>query len=154
MRISDWSSDRVLFRSDLGNDREARVEPAPTTAPIMHAQEALQNVATAIIRPETMSNADVQALGGRQGRCAVVLTEVAFPSFLYLPQGSGAIKLNGKLIVLPRTGEKQFADGGLSVTLRSVAEKGAAGLPARSEAHTSELQSLMRIPYAIFCLKK
>src|SRR3546814_7881545 len=25
---------------------------------------------------------------------------------------------------------------------------------ARSEAHTSELQSLMRIPYAVFCLKK
>src|SRR3546814_3462208 len=69
-----------------GNDREARVEPAPTPAPIMHAQEALQNVATAIIKPETMSNADVQALGGRQGRCAVVLTEVAFPSFLYLPR--------------------------------------------------------------------
>src|SRR3546814_7615997 len=89
-----------------GNDREARVEPAPTPAPIMHAQEALQNVATAIIKPETMSNADVQALGGRQGRCAVVLTEVAFPSFL------------------------------------------------RSEEHTSELQSLMRISYAVFCLKK
>src|SRR3546814_10265495 len=25
--------------------------------------------------------------------------------------------------------------------------------PARSEAHTSELQSLMRISYAVFCLK-
>src|SRR3546814_9026630 len=31
----------------------------------------------------------------------------------------------------------------------------AAGLePARSEEHTSELQSLMRISYAVFCLKK
>src|SRR3546814_10264616 len=29
----------------------------------------------------------------------------------------------------------------------------AAGLP-RSEEHTSELQSLMRISYAVFCLKK
>src|SRR3546814_1901987 len=27
-------------------------------------------------------------------------------------------------------------------------------LPARSEEHTSELQSLMRISYAVFCLKK
>src|SRR3546814_9933894 len=27
-------------------------------------------------------------------------------------------------------------------------------LIARSEAHTSELQSLMRISYAVFCLKK
>src|SRR3546814_7123983 len=29
-----------------------------------------------------------------------------------------------------------------------------AGHSARSEAHTSELQSLMRISYAVFCLKK
>src|SRR3546814_5514111 len=27
-------------------------------------------------------------------------------------------------------------------------------LPCRSEEHTSELQSLMRISYAVFCLKK
>src|SRR3546814_1278050 len=29
-----------------------------------------------------------------------------------------------------------------------------AGFDARSEEHTSELQSLMRISYAVFCLKK
>src|SRR3546814_6717799 len=28
------------------------------------------------------------------------------------------------------------------------------GMTARSEEHTSELQSLMRISYAVFCLKK
>src|SRR3546814_3066278 len=34
--------------------------------------------------------------------------------------------------------------------------RGGAGLPtlARSEEHTSELQSLMRISYAVFCLEK
>src|SRR3546814_10471604 len=31
---------------------------------------------------------------------------------------------------------------------------GACGLKGRSEEHTSELQSLMRISYAVFCLKK
>src|SRR3546814_10074383 len=31
---------------------------------------------------------------------------------------------------------------------------GSAHGPARSEEHTSELQSLMRISYAVFCLKK
>src|SRR3546814_4528028 len=31
---------------------------------------------------------------------------------------------------------------------------GAEHLAARSEEHTSELQSLMRISYAVFCLKK
>src|SRR3546814_4275189 len=30
----------------------------------------------------------------------------------------------------------------------------AAADPSRSEEHTSELQSLMRISYAVFCLKK
>src|SRR3546814_3367789 len=36
---------------------------------------------------------------------------------------------------------------------RSVTESVARAL-ARSEEHTSELQSLMRISYAVFCLKK
>src|SRR3546814_6981373 len=31
---------------------------------------------------------------------------------------------------------------------------GGRGVPQRSEEHTSELQSLMRISYAVFCLKK
>src|SRR3546814_5436235 len=41
--------------------------------------------------------------------------------------------------------------------LRHAAEVGGipvAGVAARSEEHTSELQSLMRISYAVFCLKK
>src|SRR3546814_1290766 len=33
-------------------------------------------------------------------------------------------------------------------------ERGAAQTVGRSEEHTSELQSLMRISYAVFCLKK
>src|SRR3546814_2318392 len=32
--------------------------------------------------------------------------------------------------------------------------RGSVQQPARSEEHTSELQSLMRISYAVFCLKK
>src|SRR3546814_5335634 len=33
-------------------------------------------------------------------------------------------------------------------------QQGVAGKRQRSEEHTSELQSLMRISYAVFCLKK
>src|SRR3546814_1580997 len=33
-------------------------------------------------------------------------------------------------------------------------EGGDSMIPLRSEEHTSELQSLMRISYAVFCLKK
>lgn len=116
--------------TSVGNDREAQLEPAPTPAPVMNAAEALRNVATEVIKPETMTKADIQALGGRNGRCAVVLTEVAFPSFLFEREGTGAIKLNGKLIVLPRTGEGEYSDGGLTVTLRPGDEQGDAGLTA------------------------
>src|SRR3546814_8745925 len=33
-------------------------------------------------------------------------------------------------------------------------DAGSAAAPGRSEEHTSELQSLMRISYAVFCLQK
>src|SRR3546814_1804208 len=36
----------------------------------------------------------------------------------------------------------------------SIAPQQPRGEPGRSEEHTSELQSLMRISYAVFCLKK
>lgn len=114
----------------VGNDREAQLDPAPTPASIERASSALRNVAPESIKPQTMSDADIEALGGRRGRCAVKLTEVAFPSFLYEPAGSGAIKLNGKLIVLPRTGEGRYADGGLLVALRTVDEADNADLQA------------------------
>src|SRR3546814_7960774 len=48
--------------------------------------------------------------------------------------------------VLTGSGDKAFAAG---ADIKEMADK-----PARSEEHTSELQSLMRISYAVFCLKK
>src|SRR3546814_71196 len=42
----------------------------------------------------------------------------------------------------------------LAATTRQVLANGLALLGVRSEEHTSELQSLMRISYAVFCLKK
>src|SRR3546814_15583647 len=38
--------------------------------------------------------------------------------------------------------------------LRASAQANSASVRRRSEEHTSELQSLMRISYAVFCLKK
>src|SRR3546814_11463056 len=52
---------------------------------------------------------------------------------------------HGKLEKLLRTGQVRV-DGGRA--------KASTRLEARSEEHTSELQSLMRISYAVFCLKK
>src|SRR3546814_10190371 len=46
-------------------------------------------------------------------------------------------------------------NGVLGVTQASIPSKVAAAIASsRSEEHTSELQSLMRISYAVFCLKK
>src|SRR3546814_3017939 len=47
--------------------------------------------------------------------------------------------------------------GGVVINIASVAGmagSGPGGAAHRSEEHTSELQSLMRISYAVFCLKK
>src|SRR3546814_1819438 len=46
--------------------------------------------------------------------------------------------------------ENALAAGGMPSIPSAVLDNGA----ARSEEHTSELQSLMRISYAVFCLKK
>src|SRR3546814_3376969 len=48
--------------------------------------------------------------------------------------------------------EKQIFDAPAHLGLAQ--EKGRSGGHLRSEEHTSELQSLMRISYAVFCLKK
>ena len=112
-----------------GNDRESQLAAAPTPAPVTSAGEALSGIATALVQPETMSDADIATLGGLAGRCAIRLTEVSAPSFLYEPGGTGAIKLNARLIPLPRVGEGRFASGGLTVALRPIEGEGEAGLP-------------------------
>src|SRR3546814_7566954 len=63
---------------------------------------------------------------------------------------TGLLKKNGVKVF---TGHARLHGGG------AVAVTGEGGgtqvlLAARSEEHTSELQSLMRISYAVFCLKK
>src|SRR3546814_4191843 len=49
-------------------------------------------------------------------------------------------------------GPSELADAGLRHGSAGFAHR--AGARRRSEEHTSELQSLMRISYAVFCLKK
>src|SRR3546814_3558294 len=53
-----------------------------------------------------------------------------------------------KTVLIPQENVKDLADIPESVKSTLNIE------PVRSEEHTSELQSLMRISYAVFCLKK
>src|SRR3546814_10639736 len=48
----------------------------------------------------------------------------------------------------------ETADGAIAGVLPTSAIRSSLFGAARSEEHTSELQSLMRISYAVFCLKK
>src|SRR3546814_1896716 len=65
---------------------------------------------------------------------------------LHVPEAGGEGKGLQRLSVADRQG----------LAYRAVPEpqRGGRGVARRSEEHTSELQSLMRISYAVFCLKK
>src|SRR3546814_10031847 len=55
-----------------------------------------------------------------------------------------ALKVEATAVERVESGRELLVDSG----------KGVLGVSRRSEEHTSELQSLMRISYAVFCLKK
>src|SRR3546814_2324496 len=55
--------------------------------------------------------------------------------------------------ILPAREEEERGGMGLPVVVEEVVASRLAAA-VRSEEHTSELQSLMRISYAVFCLKK
>src|SRR3546814_4739031 len=65
---------------------------------------------------------------------------------LYTSHGAGDVRVYADRAVLARAQRRTWLAGGVVV--------GIALVLARSEEHTSELQSLMRISYAVFCLKK
>src|SRR3546814_4139700 len=59
----------------------------------------------------------------------------------------------------PRAGEvepidRRHAHRSRALPCGALRVRGGADVPERSEEHTSELQSLMRISYAVFCLTK
>src|SRR3546814_9131025 len=140
MRISDWSSD--VCSSDLHGFQGH----GPT------------------------AQGDQQGVGknGGDARCA---RELGHASLAYLSRSSPPYR-PGCLVAaraldaaamdtaaadraLRRGAAPSYAPPQLSADrARALAVRGAAPLSLRSEEHTSELQSLMRISYAVFCLKK
>src|SRR3546814_1154063 len=72
-------------------------------------------------------------------------TKIMYKAFLSYAQ------LKEYLSVLIENNLLEYLEG---VQTYKTTEKGFNLLKMRSEEHTSELQSLMRISYAVFCLKK
>src|SRR3546814_5047532 len=71
---------------------------------------------------------------------------------------TGVDRLRGQIIDLARQrAAGEIVAEGMRQILAGVADRELGrprDRPSRSEEHTSELQSLMRISYAVFCLKK
>src|SRR3546814_5347025 len=71
------------------------------------------------------------------------------------PAGADLRRQRGQVGLVPRHHVPiQAVDHGLRTPATAFLVRQRLGRLARSEEHTSELQSLMRISYAVFCLKK
>src|SRR3546814_8585820 len=66
----------------------------------------------------------------------------------------GAMGVEIKINDLSKSFGKQLIWGDVTLTIPAGGVSVMLGPSGRSEEHTSELQSLMRISYAVFCLKK
>src|SRR3546814_3629244 len=136
MRISDWSSD--VCSSDLFRPTSisAKSFSMATTTPLTtEPSMALEEVKDSSSRSAKFS---LLANELSSARAAVVLA-IKSPRRPWV--GGLPVRRSGKLC----PGIKRRSRG-------AVQASGADA--ARSEEHTSELQSLMRISYAVFCLKK
>src|SRR3546814_8126825 len=88
------------------------------------------------------------ARGGMTSHAAVVARGMGRPCV----SGAGSLSIDNNARTLRIEG-RTLKEGDILTIDGSTGEVMAGEVP-RSEEHTSELQSLMRISYAVFCLKK
>src|SRR3546814_2336083 len=131
MRISDWSSD--VGSSDLHEDRGILVGGYPGVD-VAESRGSRQSVSVLCTPARDRSG----VAGPRHGNISG-----------HPPCAAGGGRRPCRRFLL------QYAWCRLSAPERQARPLDARWPPAgRSEEHTSELQSLMRISYAVFCLKK
>src|SRR3546814_1239400 len=132
MRISDWSSDVCSSDLPCGEDGEELHEPgAVERRPL----ESTQSV----------DEEPLHLVGGH-------VTEELLPQLveqMFLQRVPNDVQPAGRQIDIERLGLQMEPFGRFEE-----AEMEPGLVDGRSEEHTSELQSLMRISYAVFCLKK
>src|SRR3546814_5735968 len=84
-------------------------------------------------------------------------TDTLFPYTTLFRSPDGVVQAERLVALAPGIARPRVLlddDGGHAKALQPRAQRDAALAAARSEEHTSALQSLMRISYAVFCLKK
>src|SRR3546814_7671332 len=131
MRISDWSSD--VCSSDLA--RLARQISAANTRD--------GTLPVVMLSPEWETVFAESLIGNGEDR-QLAMAPTALKTFISAVRDSyDRLAAQGELPCL-------LTSPNTRPYLRSIVER---VRPARSEEHTSELQSLMRTSYAVFCLK-
>src|SRR3546814_2157401 len=141
MRISDWSSD--VCSSDLVGHRGGKADQA--AAPHRQFEAAvgvLDGLGDGGLRRRRDQRRCYQADG--QGASERRRLEIGFAVHLIYPQPELRSSCRRGSRARPDRSARPPGDPRWMVHIR----------PCRSEEHTSELQSLMRISYAVFCLKK
>src|SRR3546814_711599 len=162
MRISDWSSD--VCSSDLPDAGQAGTAAGPVSAEALPEDEA--GLPQAQIRRgtgRTINNAVAASpppnLGGTTGETTfnfegeslqavvkAILGDMLGQNYVIAPGVQGTVTLATPKPVSPAQA--------LSLLEMVLGWNNARMIYSRSEEHTSELQSLMRISYAVFCLQK
>src|SRR3546814_5059507 len=143
MRISDWSSD--VCSSDLNATLQSKLRSCTEGDIEWTAFHQLLEYLAPLVRAEKA----VMLARGYRGQDVQVVVPAARKAEIEAAVGKRELSLqrhaaNGIPLQQPVT----MGDGG------GVAMEALVPLPirTRSDEHTSELQSLMRIPYAVFCL--
>src|SRR3546814_5256145 len=135
MRISDWSSD--VCSSDLGRRGPCMRSCAAGGSWRRECHEVGR-------RAIDLGGLDAAALG--EGAAGSARTRVATGGEAAVERRQAGAASTGATLA-----------NGMERAGHHLGELGARvveGVDGRSEEHTSELQSLMRISYAVFCLKK
>src|SRR3546814_1960742 len=84
--------------------------------------------------------------------CSSDLTSTSGPPG---PSGSMAVMVDGRVVVIPACRKIKKVNSTVLLTSPASGPTLSSWIStSRSEEHTSELQSLMRISYAVFCLQK
>src|SRR3546814_10474229 len=145
MRISDWSSDVCSSDLDVGAEGVVRLRHVGVIAlqldvAVRIGVDRVLDADVVIIDRDRQSRREARREhGAERERVGGFLLEVEIAAV-------GAVEVVARLRIFLRRAvgrllREQRLDAGVE--------------PAtRSEEHTSELQSLMRISYAVFCLKK
>src|SRR3546814_3481571 len=129
MRISDWSSD--VCSSDLETDSNGSTTASNASEDALPRQYLKVANFTHIQRSNTGDDAATMLLRGG--------ADLALVNGIIVSPTQTCLRIDSSATV--RDADTALQDAGKPVY-------------KRSEEHTSELQSLMRISYAVFCLKK